>query len=415
MVRLVKDVLQHHETGIQPEIRRIVYKRWQPLYTVIHRTVSPTVEFIQGIPSDLEDDDFFDLRINNLLILDDPFSGAVKDKRITDLFTEGSHHRSLSVISITQNLFASKDPTQRRNCDYLVLFDNPVDKQSVMTLARQMYPGKSEKMMKMFEKATRQPYGYLLMDLKAHTPENDRLKCNITWADQHLETERPTYSQSDLSVVPIKEGSHPEVSHSSTGFQPAHIEEKQEIMAEKGQVCDDCGLLFDTVYDVQRHVKRGWCPETTQSKKRKIEEETDEENGPMEDNDAYNHMWKLAKKEVKDRYDKLYNRYLSDGENEDDAADMVRERVKPAEEKNFFERYTTLLEVYCDSLKDSSVHRNIVQQINMLREKGVSLSSAVKKVLKRNKRNFEDLFDTEISEDEESEKSSDDETDNEQI
>ena len=65
-------------------------------------------------------------------------------------------------------------------------------------------------------------------------------------------------------------------------------------------------------------------------KKRKIEEETDEENGPMEDNDAYNHLCKLTKKEVKDRYDKLYDRYLSDGENEDDAADMARERVKLA-------------------------------------------------------------------------------------
>ena len=150
-------------------------------------------------------------------------------------------------------------------------------------------------------------------------------------------------------------------------------------------------------------------------KEKEIEEETDEENGPMEDNDAFNHLWKLAKKEVKDRYDKLYDRYLLYCENEDDAADMARELVKPAKEKNFFERYTTLLEVYWYPLKDSSVHRNIVQQVNMLRDKGVSLSSAVKRVLKRNKSNSEDLFDTEISKDEESKESSDDETDNEQI
>ena len=51
----------------------------------------------------------------------------------------------------------------------------------------------------------------------------------------------------------------------------------------------------------------------------------------------------------------------------------------------------------------------------MLRERGLCLSPAVKRVLKRNKDNFEDLFGTEISEDEESEKSSEDETDNEQI
>ena len=23
---------------------------------------------------------------------------------------------------------------------------------------------------------------------------------------------------------------------------------------------DDCGFLFDTSYDVQKHLKQGWCP-----------------------------------------------------------------------------------------------------------------------------------------------------------
>jgi len=93
------------------------------MYTVIKRTVVPKVQFIQGIPTDLDDDAYFDPRINNLLIPDDFFTETDKDKRITDLFTEGSHHRSLSVISIKQNLFANKDPTQRRNFHYLILFN----------------------------------------------------------------------------------------------------------------------------------------------------------------------------------------------------------------------------------------------------------------------------------------------------
>ncbi|WAR08682.1 hypothetical protein MAR_018640 [Mya arenaria] len=75
-------------------------------------------------------------RIKWCLTLNDLFSEAGKDKRITDLFTEGSHHRSLSVNFINQNLFGNKDPTQPRNCHYLVLFNNPVDKQTIMTLAR---------------------------------------------------------------------------------------------------------------------------------------------------------------------------------------------------------------------------------------------------------------------------------------
>jgi hypothetical protein len=88
---MVKELLQNHNSIIQAGIQRIVWlcKRWQPMYTVIKRTVEPSVEFIQGIPVDLNDDDYFYPRINNLLILDDLYSEAGKDKRITDLFTEG--------------------------------------------------------------------------------------------------------------------------------------------------------------------------------------------------------------------------------------------------------------------------------------------------------------------------------------
>ena len=60
-------------------------------------SVFPKIEFIQGIPLDLEQDSFIDPRIRNLVVLDDLMSTASKDSRINDLFTEGSHHRNLSV------------------------------------------------------------------------------------------------------------------------------------------------------------------------------------------------------------------------------------------------------------------------------------------------------------------------------
>jgi len=138
---LVKDMLQRYVISPPPERIIWLYKRWQPLYDVIKAMVKPDVEFIQGIPLDLEKDTFLDTQVRNLIILDDLMSTAAKDPRITDLFTEGSHHRNLSVLAITQNLYFSKDPTQRRNCHYMVLFKNPIDQQQVMTLARQSTPG----------------------------------------------------------------------------------------------------------------------------------------------------------------------------------------------------------------------------------------------------------------------------------
>jgi len=91
---------------------------------------------------DLDGDHYFDPRIRNVIVLDDLISIAAKDPRINDLFTEESHHWNLSVVTLNQNLFFGKDLTQRRNCHYLVLFNNPVDRQPIATLGRQMYPGR---------------------------------------------------------------------------------------------------------------------------------------------------------------------------------------------------------------------------------------------------------------------------------
>ncbi|VDI35595.1 Hypothetical predicted protein [Mytilus galloprovincialis] len=113
----VAKVLREAEAMCEPAPQRIVwlYKRWQPLYDVVRDGVHPPVEFVRGIPADLESDDFFDPRVRNMVVLDDLMTLASKDTRINDLFTEGSHHRNLSVIAIYQNLYFGKDPTQRRN------------------------------------------------------------------------------------------------------------------------------------------------------------------------------------------------------------------------------------------------------------------------------------------------------------
>ncbi|XP_060578727.1 uncharacterized protein LOC132735753 [Ruditapes philippinarum] len=149
----VVQLLQQAFNKIKPSPQRIIwlYKRWQPLYDVIKASVITKVEFIKGVPLHLEKDEFLDTTtIRNLIILDDMASETAKDQRVTDLFTEGSHHRNLSVIALNQNLYLSKDPTQRRNCHYLVFFNNPVDMQPIATLARQMYPSNFKEMIRYF-------------------------------------------------------------------------------------------------------------------------------------------------------------------------------------------------------------------------------------------------------------------------
>jgi hypothetical protein len=123
--------------------------------------------------------------------LDDLQSITSKNDAVTDLFTEGSHHRNLSVISIQQTLYPSghKSCTQRRNALYTVLFKSPQDKRQIMCFAQQMYPHKyhAQQMyphkyhafMNMYDMATMRPHGYLIIDATQMTPENERLKTNI--------------------------------------------------------------------------------------------------------------------------------------------------------------------------------------------------------------------------------------------
>jgi hypothetical protein len=59
-----------------------------------------------------------------------------------------------------------------------------------MTLARQMYPGQSDILLKQFAKAIKYPYGHLLVYLKPFTQEDQRLKC-IRKNNQNSESRDP--------------------------------------------------------------------------------------------------------------------------------------------------------------------------------------------------------------------------------
>ena len=103
------------------------------------------------------------------------------DQRIADLFTKGSHHRNISNVYLTHNVFpqgrACRD--NALNTQYLVLFNNQINRQQVATIARRICPSTCATFMRKFEHATARPYGYLILDLKPSTSEQDRLQTDI--------------------------------------------------------------------------------------------------------------------------------------------------------------------------------------------------------------------------------------------
>jgi hypothetical protein len=104
-----------------------------------------------------------------------------KDKRISDLFTKVSHHRNLSIIYIVQNFFHQGKEMRKicLNAHYIMLFKSPRYKQQISMLARQVNPGKVQEFMKSYEDATSRPHGFLMLDLKPTTDDQQRLKTNV--------------------------------------------------------------------------------------------------------------------------------------------------------------------------------------------------------------------------------------------
>jgi len=112
-----------------------------------------------------------------LVIIDDQMDVISKGKAndlVTRFFIKHSHHRGASVVLILQNAFKSGLREINLNTQYLVMFDQPRDRSTITSLARQICPGESKFLQDAYQKAVaNKDYGYLFMDLH---PRNKKCK-----------------------------------------------------------------------------------------------------------------------------------------------------------------------------------------------------------------------------------------------
>ena len=177
---LVRSMLRNLEELFFPVPSKVIYcyGEFQKEFDELSEAL-PNIQLVQGFPNDLYD--MTEAHDNSLVILDDLMSQCSNDQRVADLFTRGSHHRGISVLFLTQNLFppGKLSRTISLNSHYMLIFRNPRDSLGIATLARQMYPKNVGYLLESFNDATKRPYGYLLLDLHQLTPEDIRLRTNI--------------------------------------------------------------------------------------------------------------------------------------------------------------------------------------------------------------------------------------------
>ena len=176
----VTKFLENVEVMIDQSISEIIwcYGESQQLHDKIKNVVRVPIKFVEGLPNMAEI-----IPEQNpparLLVVDDLMRES--DSRVLDVFSKGSHHRNLSVVFITQNIFhqgkGARDMSL--NTHYIVFFKNPRDKSQIFHFSRQVSPENAKFIQEAFVEATSKPHSYLVFDMKQSTPEAFRFRSEI--------------------------------------------------------------------------------------------------------------------------------------------------------------------------------------------------------------------------------------------
>jgi len=177
------------------------YGMWQSLYTQIQseKLCPVPIRFHEGLY------DFESLDGTNgalLCIIDDLMVETHNDSRLTNLFTKTSHHKNLSAMFLSQNLFFKGKNSRdiSLNSHYLVLFKNVRDRAQINHLARQISPNNPQSVVESYEDCTKRPWGYVVFDFKPTTNDDYRIRTNIFPSDEYetvyvprVKIKRPRY------------------------------------------------------------------------------------------------------------------------------------------------------------------------------------------------------------------------------
>ena len=172
----VNKLIIHKESMFKTCPIRIVYcyGAWQKMFLTMK-----DVRFHKGLPTEDDLDKWSGEHM--LLILDDVMQEACSSKNILSLFTIHCHHKNITVLFLTQNIFPPGKcaRTISLNCHYIVLFGTKRDKLQVQTLGSQIFPGQRGYFLAAYQDATEKAYGYLVCDLHPNTSKRFQLRSQI--------------------------------------------------------------------------------------------------------------------------------------------------------------------------------------------------------------------------------------------
>ena len=134
-----KKAVKYKEQLIDKEPNHVLYC-YGEINPEIMKLKHQGIELFNGIPTIA---DILQRPSGMLLILDDLIND-VDPKFLEILYTRGSHHWNVSVITVTQNLFDKNIKVPRINSHYIILMKNPQGLLQIKTLGTHLFPGKTK-------------------------------------------------------------------------------------------------------------------------------------------------------------------------------------------------------------------------------------------------------------------------------
>lgn len=177
-----KQLLQNADGMFSTPVDKIVYaySEYQPMIDEMVTDI-PRLLLHQGLPSK-EDIERYTEGVNHtIVVLDDLMLQVAQSQDCVHLFTVTSHHRNVSTVMLSQNLYppGKYARTISLNCLNVILFKNYRDSRQIITFGSQILPGQAQYFKAAYEAATRLNFGYLHICLEPTQNKEYQLRSRI--------------------------------------------------------------------------------------------------------------------------------------------------------------------------------------------------------------------------------------------
>jgi len=174
LFKLVKHVEELFKDA--PKKLVLVYSQYQSVYdTLYNNTYFRDIEIISNL-------DFSTKNLeNSIVIIDDCMTELMKSKHLQEVFTKLSHHKSITIVTLTQNLYPSGRFSKdiRLNLHYYILMKSFSMQSQVKCLGNQLFPNHPRFLIDAYKKATFSPFSYLVVVLHPQWDDDYRVLSKI--------------------------------------------------------------------------------------------------------------------------------------------------------------------------------------------------------------------------------------------